>query len=115
MQRAVSHREASQVRSAGDDRRASGRGGQQGPHLLGVAGVVEHHEDAALVQYRPQQAGLLVRKPGHDHRRMSEGPDERGQRVLRRLAARATGAAQIEPQLTVREAGGHATRHVNGE
>ena len=42
--RALGRDQAGQVVAAGDQHEAAGRAGQQRAHLVGVAGVVEHHQ-----------------------------------------------------------------------
>lgn len=84
--------------------------GQQRPHLLRVAGVVQHDEQPPAGDQRPVERGRLV----HPHRgllgRHTQGGEKSGQRVDRpdRQAVRI--AAQVDEQLPVGKPVAHPVR-----
>lgn len=102
--------------AAGDDGQAAVRGGQQRTHLLGVAGVVQHDEDASPGQESAVRRGLRVQFRGNVTHGHAEGVEQGTQRLGRahRRPAQVE-AAQIDVDLSVREAGSETVGPVHGE
>jgi hypothetical protein len=75
--------QAGQPVAAGDHHGAAAGAGQQGTHLGGVRGVVEHHEHPPPGQHRPVQRRRLVGVAGHPVRRYTHRPQEPGQQAVR--------------------------------
>ena len=70
--------------AAGDQHQAAGAGGQQGADLVGVAGVVQHHQQPLVGQQRPVHGGGLRLVGGDLLGGHAQGVRELGQRLDRR-------------------------------
>ncbi|GAA4260805.1 hypothetical protein GCM10022255_090910 [Dactylosporangium darangshiense] len=108
--------QAPEAVAAGDDDQATGRARQQGPHLRGVAGVVEHDEHAAAGDGAAVQRGLRVQPGRHSVGGHPEPVEQHPQRVTRgeSRAGRAE-AAQVDVQLPVGKPVRGPVRPVHGQ
>ena len=91
--------------AAGDQHQAAGAGGQQGADLVGVAGVVQHHQQPLVGQQRPVHGGGLRLVGGDLRGGHAQGVQELGQRLDRAQGRGGGVAAQVDVQLPVREPG----------
>jgi hypothetical protein len=112
---APSRGQPAQLASAGHDDQGATAAGQQRPHLLGVAGVVEDEQDAPVGEDRTQQGAAGVDVGRH----LVAGNAEAAQQDLERLrwthrVAR-TESAQVQIELTVGEAVRDPMCPVHGE
>jgi hypothetical protein len=91
--------------AAGHQHQAPGAGRQQRADLVGVAGVVQHHQQPPVGQQGPVHGGGLRLVGGDLLGSHAQGVQELGQR-LDRAQGRGRGvAAQVDVQLSVREPG----------
>jgi hypothetical protein len=79
--------------------------GQQGPHLLGVAGIVQEHEHPSTCQQAPAQGGPRVGVQRDPRRRQAQGFEQTADRLgpADRQSPRIK-AAQVDEQLTIGQA-----------
>ena len=101
--RAVAGDQTGERVPAGDDDEAGPGAGQQGAHLPGGVGVVQHDEQPPAVDQGAETGGALrgvVRDGGTVH---PEGTQETRERVGRRHRPVGTVAAQVDVQLPVGE------------
>jgi len=89
---------------AGDHHQAAGAAGQQRPHLLHAARVVQHHEQAPVGQQRAVQPGGLLQLRGDLLGRHAQRVEEPGERLDRPQQRGRRVAAQVDVQLPVAEA-----------
>ncbi|MDQ0936197.1 hypothetical protein QFZ49_006172 [Streptomyces turgidiscabies] len=108
--------ESGQRSPAGDQRQTPGGPGQQWPDLLGVAGVVQHHQHPPPGQQAAVQPDLRLQTGRDTGRRHPEGVQEPPYR-LRRAHRRPTGVepVQIHIQLAVRKGPLSPARPVHGQ
>jgi hypothetical protein len=90
--------------AAGHDDQAAGRAGQQRPDVVGVAGVVQHHQDPPPGQQAAVERGLRLGTHRDHLGGHAEGVQESADHV-RPLPGRVAGveAAQVDVELAVRE------------
>lgn len=95
-------------------RRAPVRAGQQGPHLGGVAGVVQQDQDTAAVQDGAVEGGALLQGVRDGRVGRAQGPQEGTEHRLRLRGPRAR-ALEVDVQLPVREGGPRPVGDVHRE
>ena len=101
---AVAGEQAGQPVPAGDQHQAAGAARQQRADLVGVDGVVQHHQHPPVGQQRPVPAGRRLHVDRDLFGRLAERTQQVRQR-LHRAYRRVDGeAAQVDVQLPVREA-----------
>jgi hypothetical protein len=112
--RALADDQPAQRLPAGDHGEAAPGTGQQRPHLLRVAGVVEDHQHPALGEDAAVQRHLRLEAGRDPARRHLERVEQRAHRLGRghRRGGRVE-AAQVDEQLAVREAGSDPVRPVH--
>ena len=102
--------------AAGHHVHAAGLAGQQGPHLLGGAGVVQHDQHPPAGQQAAGSGRRARRSPaGMSWPVTPEGPQERGQRVGGGQRLGGVVAAQVHVELPVGEPVGGLVRPVQGQ
>ncbi len=108
-----------QAAAAGDQHQAVRPVGQQRPDLVGVRGVVQHHERAQPGQPLPVEGGAPVEVVGDPlarHAEQPEEPVEHGGRVGGRLGQVGVEAAQVDEQhLVPRAVAGQDVTRVDRE
>ena len=112
---AVGGDQAGELAAAGHHHQAAGRAGQQRADLLGAARVVQDDQHPPTVHKGPVQAHLVVQVERDPYAGNAQGAKEPGQRVDRRRCPAGMVAAQVEPQLPVRESVCHPPCPVHGE
>ena len=113
---AIGGNQPGQVVAAGDDGHAGGRAGQQWPHLIGIAGVVQDHQHPLACQQAAVQRGLGVQVGRGSRHRHSQRVEQAAQRLGRpqRRPARVK-PPQVHIQLAIGESCGHPVRPVHGQ
>lgn len=109
--RAVARHQPAQLAATGHDHSAPRRARQQRFDLLGVAGVVQHHQHPPAGQHAPEPGGSGVDLVGQ----RTMGDPERLQEPAQHLTrshhqARGVEAPQVDVQLAVGEPVGHLVR-----
>jgi hypothetical protein len=113
---AVQGDQTGQLVPAGDQDEAAGCAGQQRPHLLGVAGVVQDQQHPTAGQLGAVERELFVRVGRNGlggHAQCGQESADRGHR--RQGCAGGVEAAQVDVQLTVRELLGVLVTPVRGQ
>ena len=104
-----------QVVAARDQHQTRGRAGQQRPHLVGVAGVVEHDQHPLARQPRAVERAERVLVGGHLVVRHAERVQEPGEDRVRRDRRPGGVAVQVDVEVAVGEAVGGAVGPVPRE
>ncbi len=106
--RAVARDEPGEVVATGDHDGAARPGRQQRADVGGVAGVVEHHQDALARGQAPVERDLCLQEPRHAVGRDAECGQEPVQRLLRRQRSAGVEPSQVDVELPVGEPRGDA-------